>query len=86
MTDPATEPGYLESAAAELRKARDANEARATELDEMETMKLSVPPGDRQPVNDRRMEIAEAFTRLAAIEAGLPPCCHRARPEQEQES
>ena len=31
MIHPGTEPGYLESAAAELRKARDANEARAAD-------------------------------------------------------
>ena len=50
---------YLEEAAAELRKARDANERDA---------------GDRflvRQVREERMRIAEAFTRLAAIEAGL---------------
>jgi hypothetical protein len=52
---------YLEEAAAELRKARAANEREA---------------GDRftgSVVREERMRIAEAFTRLAAIEKGLLP-------------
>jgi hypothetical protein len=35
-------------------------------------------------VNDRRLEIAEGFTRLAAIEAGLPPCCHALHQDPEE--
>jgi hypothetical protein len=52
---------YLEEAAQILRKARDANEREAGErfMDEV--------------VRERRMEIAAAFTRLAAIERGLLP-------------
>lgn len=52
---------YLEEAAAELRKMRQANEARS---------------GDRfekSAVREERMRIAEAFTRLAAIERDLLP-------------
>lgn len=58
---------YLEEAAAELRKAREANERDA---------------GDRfmqGAVRERRLGIAAAFTRLAAIERGLLP------PDMEQQ-
>lgn len=82
MTDPGPRPSYLEEAAIELRKARTANDNRAATL----TSWLSegaVPV--LVEVNDRRMEMAEGFTRLAAIERGLPPCCHAARPEPAQE-
>lgn len=54
-----TTADYLEEAAAELRKARAANERNA---------------GDKfmvREVREERMRIAEAFTRLAEIEAGL---------------
>jgi hypothetical protein len=30
------------------------------------------------------LRIAEGFTRLAAIEAGRPCCCHPAQPEEDQ--
>ena len=82
MTDPgpAAEPTLLEEAAAELRKARDANEARAGDTRSWLTER-DVPV--IVAVNDRRMELAAGFTRLAAIERGLPPCCHHAQPEQE---
>ena len=59
---------YLEEAAAELRKARDANDKR-----------FGVASSDRfgaadlRQVHTERMAIAAAFTRLAAIERGLLP-------------
>lgn len=59
---------YLEDAAAELRKARDANDKR-----------FAVASSDRfgaadlRQVHEQRMAIAAAFTRLAAIERGLLP-------------
>ena len=52
---------YLEEAAAELRKAREANERDAND-------RLS-----QGLVRERRLAIAAAFTRLAAIERGLMP-------------
>ena len=88
MTD--TDPGYLEEAAAELRKAREANEARSTAAAEMAAMHRPVQAEEiRAEVADRNMEIFEGFARLAedatrraAIEAGLPPCgCHETRQE-----
>ena len=82
MTDPITE-GYLEEAAAELRKARAANEQRR----EMAVIALRGDPALAAKilaeVNDRTLEIADGFIRLAAIKAGLPPCCHHAQPEPE---
>lgn len=71
---------YLEEAAAELRKAREANEKCAGTHRSWLT-ETDVPV--IVEVNDRRMELAAAFTALAAIEAGLPPCRHRPQPEQE---
>jgi hypothetical protein len=66
---------YLEEAAEQLRKASDANERDA---------------GDRllkTEVRERRLEIAAAFTRLAAIERGLShdPSAVPARPDREAE-
>ena len=73
---------YLEDAAAELEKAREANEQRFKVV--LSLAEAKVPTLEmRAEVDDRRMEIAEGFTRLAAIEAGLPPCYHVLRTEQE---
>jgi hypothetical protein len=52
---------YLEEAAVLLLKASEANERDASNRNLEEI------------VRDRRMEIAAAFTRLAAIERGLLP-------------
>lgn len=73
---------YLEEAAAELRKARDDNERRASLTPPL------VPAGEiAAEVNRRRLEIAEGFTRLAAIDRNLnlPPCYHLLRPEPGQD-
>lgn len=84
---------YLEDAAAELRKARDANETRASMAAELAEAKL--PAADiLRDVNDRRMEIAAAFTRLAECQAAVLDAarmpdllrrCHHDQPEQERE-
>ena len=80
MSDEHAELTYLEEAAAELRKARDANEARAATPRSWRT-EADVPV--ITAVGDRCMELAAAFTRLAAIEASLPLCRHHVPPEQE---
>ncbi len=67
---------YLTEAAAELRKARAANDRRRTD---------APSPQEAAEIADRSMELAEGFTRLAAIKAGLPPCYHPARPEPGRE-
>ena len=64
---------YLEEAADELRKAREANEERRDLTAELAAGKLPVQ-GILRETAARSIEIAEGFTRLAAIEAGLPPC------------
>ena len=69
MTDSSTpEPDYLEEAAAQLRLARAANEARAgtgrSWLTEADVPVL-------REVNDRRIRIAEGFIALAAIAEGM---------------
>jgi hypothetical protein len=69
MTAPSAHPpSYLQEAAAELRKASA-------------VLVHSVQDPVGAAAEHRR--IAEGFTRLAAIEAGLPPCCHRVQPGQE---
>jgi hypothetical protein len=65
---------YLEDAAALLYKARDDNEKRAVTAEEMlPGMRVTALPVLAE-VNGRRVELAAGFTRLAAIQAGLPPC------------
>jgi hypothetical protein len=64
---------YSEDAAELLRKARDANEERAEAI--TATYGGLAQYADRvadamAPVNDRRMELAAAFTRLAELEPG----------------
>ena len=72
----------MEDAAAELEKAREANKQRFKVV--LSLAEAKVPTLEmRAEVDERRMEIAEGFTRLAAIEAGLPPCYHVLRTEQE---
>jgi hypothetical protein len=69
---PRAEP-YLEQAAAELGKARDANEKRAADPDPFGRVSRA------EEVGAERLRIAAGFERLAAIAAGLPPCrCHEA--------
>jgi hypothetical protein len=79
MTTPIETAAYLEEAAAELRKARADNDRRATFAEELATAKLPGSAEIRAETSARSLEIAEGFTRLAAIEAGLPPCYHPLR-------
>ncbi len=89
MTHSAPEgAAYLEEAAAELRQARAANNARAQAIEGT----YGGAPQFRErlaqamvPVADRRMELGWAFLAAAAIKAGLPPCCGHARPCPEPE-
>lgn len=76
---------YLDEAAAELRKARDANEKRAVIAAELASARHGGAEEVRREVADRNMEIGAAFERLAAIAAGLAPCCRHERPEPGQE-
>ena len=75
---------YLNEAAAELRKARESNERRFGLIPSLAAGNLATADVLRE-VNDRRMDLAEGFTRLAAIERGLPPCCHHEQPGQDPE-
>jgi hypothetical protein len=61
---------YLEEAAEQLRRARSANDARAGGVNSWLT-EGAVPL--LTEVNQRRMEIADGFIRLAAIERAIPP-------------
>ena len=79
MTDPETT--YLAEAAEQLRLARAANEERLRVAAAAHSGQREEASRILREANARRMELAEAFTRLAAIEAGLPPCCHVLRPE-----
>jgi hypothetical protein len=84
MTNPSTPPpSYLQEAADELRAARDANDRYRGRVAEMRSYNAVAADALDAETADRSMEIAAAFTRLAAIEAGLPPCCHHAQPGQE---
>jgi hypothetical protein len=67
------ETTYLEEAAAELRTARDGNEKREREAGRMDSGREQEKQVILARVAARRMEIAAAFTALAAIDAGLPP-------------
>jgi hypothetical protein len=75
----------LEEAAAEYRKARDANDSRRELAVAMAATKLRTDDIDRE-VSARSVELAEGFTRLAAIEQNLPPCCCTGRHEPELET
>jgi hypothetical protein len=69
---------YLEAAAAELRKASEANDKHAADPDKYDRATR------RREAHAERMRIADAYTRLAAIEAGLPPCLgHQSITEEE---
>ena len=87
-TPPSPAGTCLEEAAAELRKAREVNERRFRSLPSLAAGDVPAEELARilAEVNTRRMEIAERFTRLAAIERGLPPRYHPARPERKQET
>ena len=76
-------PAYLEEAAGELRKARNSNENRARLADAMHSGQAEAKQALLAEVNARRMELGLAFLAAAAIERGLPPCCHGLRAEQE---
>jgi hypothetical protein len=62
---------YLEEAAEQLRKARDANELRSRLVPSLKAGKETGPI--IAEVNARRMEIADGFIRLAAIERSWVP-------------
>lgn len=75
---------YLEEAAEQIRKAIAGNEKRAEQAEEMQGALPARAAGMLQEVNALRAGYAAAFTRLAAIEAGLPPCPgHDAREDQQ---
>ena len=69
---------YLEEAAEQLRRARSANEARAGSVNSWLT-EGAVPV--LTEVNQRRMEIADGFIRLAAIERAQVPAEGALAPE-----
>lgn len=71
---------YLEEAAAELRKARDANDKRHARASADRFGGL-----DLEEARAERMEIAAAFTRLAAIERGLLPPDMESGSERDEE-
>ena len=57
---------YLDEAAAELRKARESNERRFGLIPSLAAGNLATAYVLRE-VNDRRMDLAEGFTRLACV-------------------
>jgi len=65
-----TDPAYLEEAAALLRAARDDNEKRAETAADLKAATLPFMDVLAE-VNARRLEIAQCFTALAAIERGV---------------
>lgn len=66
--------GYLAAAAAELAKARADNEERAGLAAEMTEMKRPAQAAEiLAEVNARRMEIAAALIRIAALDRGDGP-------------
>jgi hypothetical protein len=79
---------YLEAAAAQLDLARAANERRSSSLPSLAAG--NVPPETiasmSAEVDDRRLDLAAAYTRLAAIADGLPPCLGHPVPDPGQES
>ena len=79
-----TDPGYLEQAAAELANAREVNEKRWERAAQVRDADPHGADALEAEAAARSMEIAEGYTRLAAIEAGLPPCHHPLQPGQEQ--
>ena len=96
MTDPGTEGSdYLNEAAAELRKARSSNEARLNLVAGMHSGQQPDAAQVLAEVNNRRMEIAAAFSRLAECQAAMlnaawmpppSPRRHHAQPEQEPQT
>jgi hypothetical protein len=77
---------YLNDAAADLARAREANSRRAGLADELRSSgREQQAHAIDAEVADRALRIAEASVGLAAIKAGLPPCYHPARPEPGQE-
>jgi hypothetical protein len=78
---------YLEEAAAQLDKARAANETESESLPSLAgNVDVRVMREMRAAVNARRIELAAAYTRLAAIAAGLPPCLGHPAPDPGQET
>ena len=74
-------------AAAELHKAREANDMRAGLVESMGAGNATAEEiaRERREISDRSMEIAEGLILVAAIEAGLELCYHPVRPEAGQE-
>lgn len=65
---------YLEDAAAELAKAREANEERAAKIPGLfERALYDLAEREERETRAERMRIAGDLIVLAAIEAGLPP-------------
>lgn len=64
---------YLEEAAAELRKARESNEKRGSRAELMHSGQVDEKDALLAEVNQRRMELAAAFTVLAEIEQRAVP-------------
>ena len=64
------EPDYLDQAARTLHKA----------LTYWEQQAIRRPDDMRAEILDACLRIAEGFAKLAAVQRGVPPCCHHARP------
>jgi hypothetical protein len=90
-------PGTLDEAVAELRKARKANdelwervtlvsdgEPRTGARGEAQRTWERLTADTRAEAKRVSMELGLAFLAAAAIERGLPPCCHGTRPEPGQ--
>jgi hypothetical protein len=73
---------YLDEAAELLRQARDGNEARADLARALAAARSADAEVVQREVDDRRIEIAAAFIRLAAIEHGLAPAFEVPEPRE----
>jgi len=75
MTGP--EITCLAEAAAEIRAALEANAGREENTRHLKDEGHAT----RRQIRGERLRLIDRLIVIAAIEAGLPPCCHPLRPE-----
>jgi hypothetical protein len=75
-----TVPDYLTEAGTILMAAAQSNRKREAAMTEAGVRE---DWAGRRELRAEALQIADGLTRLAAISAGLTPCCCHAQPEQE---